>query len=100
MDVELTSLGTRLEVAETQVTAAQEEAALVKEDLARVGGEEEERMRRDREVRDMAVVEKNKAWIELSQTKVTLINANNMIGDLDEIGEKNGFIKIIIINLF
>jgi hypothetical protein len=61
---------TRISVQETRLAAAEEEKQLMAEDLERRNVNEDEQIRRDMNIRNEAVKEKNMAWIELSQTKV------------------------------
>merc|ERR1712037_199128 len=59
--------------------AAEEENKLMSEDLARKNVNEDEQIRRDMNIRNEAVKEKNMAWIELSQTKGELLQTNHQL---------------------
>ena len=67
---EVDRLNSLLNVTNTKLTAAEEENKLLSEDLERKNENEDEQIRRDMNIRNEAVKEKNMAWIELSQTKV------------------------------
>ena len=67
---EVERLASLLDVATTKLSAAEEEKKLMSEDLERKYENEDEQIRRDMNIRNEAVKEKNMAWIELSQTKV------------------------------
>ena len=69
-EVEVDRLTSLLNVTTTKLAAAEEENKLMSEDLARKNVNEDEQIRRDMNIRNEAVKEKNMAWIELSQTKV------------------------------
>jgi len=66
---EVDRLNSLLNVTNTKLTAAEEENKLLSEDLERKNENEDEQIRRDMNIRNEAVKEKNMAWIELSQTK-------------------------------
>merc|ERR1719264_1352374 len=68
-EVEVDRLTSLLNVTTTKLAAAEEENKLMSEDLARKNVNEDEQIRRDMNIRNEAVKEKNMAWIELSQTK-------------------------------
>ena len=67
---EVERLASLLDVTTTKLSAAEEEKKLMSEDLERKYENEDEQIRRDMNIRNEAVKEKNMAWIELSQTKV------------------------------
>ena len=67
---EVERLASLLDVTTTKLSAAEEEMKLMSEDLERKYENEDEQIRRDMNIRNEAVKEKNMAWIELSQTKV------------------------------
>ena len=69
-EVEVDRLTSLLNVTTTKLAAAEEENKLMSEDLERKNENEDEQIRRDMNIRNEAVKEKNMAWIELSQTKV------------------------------
>ena len=69
-EVEVDRLTSLLDVTTTKLAAAEEENKLMSEDLERKNENEDEQIRRDMNIRNEAVKEKNMAWIELSQTKV------------------------------
>ena len=69
-EVEVDRLTSLLNVTSTKLAAAEEENKLMSEDLERKNVNEDEQIRRDMNIRNEAVKEKNMAWIELSQTKV------------------------------
>ena len=69
-EVEVDRLTSLLNVTTTKLAAAEEENKLMSEDLKRKNENEDEQIRRDMNIRNEAVKEKNMAWIELSQTKV------------------------------
>ena len=71
---EVDRLNSLLNVTNTKLTAAEEENKLLSEDLERKNENEDEQIRRDMNIRNEAVKEKNMAWIELSQTKVCFAN--------------------------
>merc|ERR1712013_467247 len=66
---EVERLASLLDVTTTKLSAAEEEKKLMREDLERKYENEDEQIRRDMNIRNEAVKEKNMAWIELSQTK-------------------------------
>merc|ERR1712062_276332 len=66
---EVERLASLLDVTTTKLSAAEEEKKLMSEDLERKYENEDEQIRRDMNIRNEAVKEKNMAWIELSQTK-------------------------------
>jgi len=68
-EVEVDRLTSLLDVTTTKLAAAEEENKLMSEDLERKNENEDEQIRRDMNIRNEAVKEKNMAWIELSQTK-------------------------------
>ena len=70
-ELEITQLSSELTVITTKLAAAEEENKLLTEDLKHNSLAEDEQIRRDMNIRNEAVKEKNKAWIELSQTKVS-----------------------------
>ena len=67
---EVERLASLLDVTTTKLSAAEEEKKLMSEDLEQKYENEDEQIRRDMNIRNEAVKEKNMAWIELSQTKV------------------------------
>ena len=69
-EVEVDRLTSLLNVTTTKLAAAEEENKLMSEDLERKNENEDEQIRRDMNIRNEAVKEKNMAWIELSQIKV------------------------------
>jgi len=68
-EVEVDRLTSLLDITTTKLAAAEEENKLMSEDLERKNENEDEQIRRDMNIRNEAVKEKNTAWIELSQTK-------------------------------
>merc|ERR1719278_409322 len=66
---EVERLASLLDVTTTKLSATEEEKKLMSEDLERKYENEDEQIRRDMNIRNEAVKEKNMAWIELSQTK-------------------------------
>ena len=69
-ELEIIQLSSELTVTTTKFAAADEENKLLTKDLRHKNLTEDEQIRRDMNIRNEAVKEKNKAWIELSQTKV------------------------------
>merc|ERR550517_2100376 len=78
-EVEVDRLTSLLNVTTTKLTAAEEENKLMSEDLERKNENEDEQIRRDMNIRNEAVKEKNMAWIELSQTKGELLQTNHQL---------------------
>merc|ERR1712156_611909 len=70
---EVERLASLLDVTTTKLSAAEEEKKIMREDLERKYENEDEQIRRDMNIRNEAVKEKNMAWIELLQTNHQLM---------------------------